>query len=559
MKTHKRAIRQITRPQGSASKRELESPTAEVDLPHEQPGSTLSRKRVLLYIVLAMLALIAITRLPTLRHGLKLHPDELVFFSSASSLFLDSPYHVYKIYPEGAFLMQMPFQMLRQLVLLLIKYGSGAQLFGAHLTGRLAAVLYFSLGAVLGCTFLAQTQKKTLPILFYAIAIVFSLFQIEQSRYGTGEAPSFFLMMAMLNLLALFLRTHKASLLFAAAFLAGDLGAVKYPQIYFIFLPLGAAILNRRFSKQPLVLHLFAILLCAAVGFVCLSPSVLKPGFLAQVISREINAYLEHPNIVSAGTPFGHLVSLLLYQLLYADVPFAPVFAVVGLIALYQQGKKTGSTMFFTVYVPLVFVGFFVYNLFISTLFFRTYYLYFCLMLLYAAVGLSELFTRKSAKPIVLALLCIMLLRGGFFTVLLTQPQKDAGAPYRSHEHWSEDAAVTFAGAGFVNGDIPSQAKQISLNDAFVTVTPSLNPGEFCIVGGYQYCVARNKIFEIKNDDVLRATNGWNTFRDTNEKYRFDQLYPDYYYSLFGFWLEGNMGTLYEFPSVYYYYMPSAG
>jgi len=69
--------------------------------------------------------------------------------------------------------------------------------------------------------------------------------------------------------------------------------------------------------------------------------------------------------------------------------------------------------------------------------------------------------------------------------------------------------------------------------------------------------VARNQIFEIDNAAVLGITNGWNSFRNKNEKYLFAQLYPDYYYDLFGFWLEGNMGTLDEFPSVYYYYMPS--
>ena len=113
-----------------------------------------TRKRIFLIIIFSMLALIAITRLLTLRHGLKLHPDEIVFFSSASSLFINSPYHVYKLYPEGAFLLQMPFQMARQFVLLLMHYGDGAQLYGAHMTGRFAAVFYFSLGAVLGCTFL---------------------------------------------------------------------------------------------------------------------------------------------------------------------------------------------------------------------------------------------------------------------------------------------------------------------------------------------------------------------------------------------------------------------
>jgi hypothetical protein len=553
----KRAKNVVECPDGNAFGEESSPQIAFLDNAPAGRSAKFTRKRILLIIIFSMLALIVITRLLTLRHGLKLHPDEIVFFSSASSLFLNSPYHVYKLYPEGAFLMQMPFQMARQLILLLMHYGDGSQLYGAHITGRFAAVFYFSLGAVLGCTFLYQTQKKTLPILLFAGMIVFSLFQIEQSRYGTGEAPSFFLMMAILNLLVLYLRSNKVWLLYVAAFATGVLGAVKYPQLYFILLPIGAVCLNRRSSKTPLAINIPVIVVCTIAGLICFSPSLLKPGFLNQVMARETNAYLANPNIVSAGTPLGHLLSLSIYHLFYADVPFAPVFAIVGVFSLLRKSEQTNSKLFFAVFVPLVFVGFFLYNLFITTLFFRTYYLYFCLFLLYSAIGLSELLTRKRFKPLLLALLCVMVLRGGYLTALLTQPQKEAGAVLYSHEKWSEQATVTFAGLGFVNGDIPSQATQLGMNDAFVTTTPSLEDSEFCVIGGYQYGIARNRIFEIKDADVLSATNGWNSFREQNEPYRFDQLYPDYYYYLFGYWLEGSMGTLYEFPSVYYYYKPA--
>ncbi len=558
MKTRKGLLNRIERPNGDASNQKNRSQIALTNDARAGLFSKFSRKQILLSIILSMLILIFVTRLPALRHGLKLHPDELVFFSSASSLFLDSPYHVYKIYPEGAFLMQMPFQMMRQLVLLLLHYGSGAQLYGAHMTGRFASVFYFSLGAVLGCTFLSLTQKKTLPIALYAVLIVFSLFQIEQSRYATGEAPSFFLLMAMLNLLALSFRLNKVSLLYAAAFVAGALGAVKYPQFYFILLPIGAACLNRRSSKTPLVFHIFILLLCSIAGLICLSPSILKPGFLSQIISRETDAYITNPNIVSTGTPFGHLISLLLYHLLYADVPLAPVFAIIGLVAFFRQSEKSNARLFFSGFVPLVFVGFFLYNLFIPTLYFRTYYLYFCFFLLYSAIGLSELLTRKYIKQLVLALLCVMVLRGGFLTSLLWQPQKDAGAPLYTHQQWSDQVPVTVAGTGFVNGDIPNQATQINLKEAFVSITPCLKAGEFYLLGGYQFGIARNRIFDINSDAVLSVTDGWNSFRTKNEPYLFAQLYPDYYYELFGFWLEGSMGTLYEFPSVYYYYKPSA-
>ena len=276
------------------------------------------------------------------------------------------------------------------------------------------------------------------------------------------------------------------------------------------------------------------------------------------MVLRETKGYITSPNLVSAGTPLGHLLSLSLYHLFYSDVPFAPVFAVIGVLSLYKNSEKTRAATFFSVFAPLVFAGFFVYNLFSTTLFFRTYYLYFCFFILYTSIGLAELFTRKRVKQLVLALLCVMVLRGGFLLSLLSQPQKDAGAPLLAHEMWSDDATATFVGSGFVNGDIPSGATEIDLKDAFLSTTPALEDGEFCIIGGYQYCVARNKIFEIKDADVRSVTNGWNSFREENAPYLFYQLYPDYYYSLFGYWLEGSMGTLYEFPSVYYYYKPAA-
>ena len=554
---HKRAVNVVENLDSDVSRDQNNPQIPLLDDLCAERSPKFTRKRIFLIIIFSMLALIAITRLLTLRHGLKLHPDEIVFFSSASSLFINSPYHVYKLYPEGAFLLQMPFQMARQFVLLLMHYGDGAQLYGAHMTGRFAAVFYFSLGAVLGCTFLYQIQKKNLPIVLFAGMIVFSLFQIEQSRYGTGEAPSFFLMMAVLNLLVLYLRSNKVWLLYVAAFATGVLGAVKYPQLYFILLPIGAACLNRR-SNKSLAINIPIVVLCTLAGLICFSPSLLKPGFLSQVISRETNAYLANPNIVSAGTPLGHLISLTIYHLFYADVPLAPVFAIVGVIALFKQSEKKNSRALFAVFVPLVFVGFFVYNLFITTLFFRTYYLYFCLFMLYSAIGLAELFAKKHIKPLIIALLCVMVLRGGYLTALLAQAQKEAGAVLYSNENWSEESTVTFAGLGFVNGDIPAQATQLGMNDTFITKTPSLEDSEFCVFGGYEYAIARNRIFEIKDANVRSATNGWNTFKEQNEQYLFDQLYPDYYYYLFGYWLEGSMGTLYEFPSVYFYYKPAA-
>jgi hypothetical protein len=298
------------------------------------------------------------------------------------------------------------------------------------------------------------------------------------------------------------------------------------------------------------------ILIGSVAGFICFSPSVLQPGFFLEAITRETKAYLVRPNIVSTGTPLDHLLSLAIYHMVYADVPMAPIFAGIGVASLFKQSEKSNMTWMFAVLAPVIVLGFFVYNLFVPSLYFRTYYLYFCFFILYAAIGLAELFSRKYIKQIVIALMCVMVIRGGYLMFLLSQSQKDAGAPLYTHEKWSDDANVTFTGWGAEDGDIPSEATQISIYDAFIKQTPTLNAGEFSIIGGYQYCIARNKIFTMKNEDVLRATKGWESFRDQNAPYLYHQLYPDYYYDLFGYWLEGSMGTLYEFPSIYYYYKP---
>ena len=521
-----------------------------------QPQNKMSQSsRILLWTLISMMTLICVTRLLALKHGMMLHPDEWVFSSSASSLFKGSSYQVYKTYPEGAILMQMPFQISRQFVLQLIHFGGDVQMSGAHLMGRISSVVYFSLGAMLGCTFLHLTQKKTMPVVLFAIAMVFSLFQIEQSRYGTGDVPSFFLIMAILNLITLYLRRNRLSLLCIAAVLTGILGAVKYPQLYFIFLPLCATVLNRRSSKISLFVAIPAVLGCCFLGFVCFSPSLLQREFLSGIISREMDAYVANPNLWAVGTPLGHLVSLLTYHLLYTDVPLAPILALIGIVPLFRQREKDSTASFLRV-ILFIFLGFFIYNLFVPTLFFRTYYIYFSVCLLYTCIGVSTLLERKGWKPLMLVLLCAMVLRGVFLICLLSQPQKDANEPLLSNPNWSDRVVVTVLGKAYLYGEISGDLTEIDMLDAFLIQTPALKTREFCVTGPYQFGLARTMRFLIRDADVQRLTDGWDSFRDQNAPYLFEKLYPDFYYALFGYWLEGSTGTPFEFPSAYFYYKP---
>ena len=91
---------------------------------------------------------------------------------------------------------------------------------------------------------------------------------------------------------------------------------------------------------------------------------------------------------------------------------------------------------------------------------------------------------------------------------------------------------------------------------AFVTQTPLLNAGDFCVTRPYQFGLARTMRFLIRDFDEQSLTSGWNFFHNQNVPYLFEKLYPDRYYAQFGYWLEGSTGTPYEFPSAYFYYRP---
>ena len=109
-----------------------------------------SRKRFI-GIVVIMVFMIALTRGLTISHNMELHSDEHVFFTAAQSLkgYISGSSPVYeevKEYPEGAIVLQVPFHILTAIINRL----AGADI-SPRLSGRIAAVFYFTVGAVLGC------------------------------------------------------------------------------------------------------------------------------------------------------------------------------------------------------------------------------------------------------------------------------------------------------------------------------------------------------------------------------------------------------------------------
>jgi len=105
------------------------------------------------------------------------------------------------------------------------------------LSGRIAAVFYFTVGAVLGCVIIYRFfSKKKLPIAIYGLIMVFSLFHEEQSRYGTGDAISLFLLMAIILLTASALNSKRNRIffLYLSYAVSGMLAAVKYLSYSFL-------------------------------------------------------------------------------------------------------------------------------------------------------------------------------------------------------------------------------------------------------------------------------------------------------------------------------------
>lgn len=168
-----------------------------------------------------MLAGVALTRGISVRHRLMEHPDEFVFYSSSEILMLDlffddGPYEPIKPYPEGAFVFRLPFQLLARQYQLYEDYEQSVALWG-----RIASVFYYSVGCVLGLWIVYHVLRGGYTgAIIFALGVIFGLFQIEQSRYGTFDPVSFMLLLLIIFLCARYLRKQREIYLMLAAFAA---------------------------------------------------------------------------------------------------------------------------------------------------------------------------------------------------------------------------------------------------------------------------------------------------------------------------------------------------
>lgn len=527
-----------------------------------------NERRTLICLLVIFLLAIWGTRLLTMGHEIALQPDEQVFFNSAASVVYDDyTFKQVRDYPNGAFVFQMPFQFAGRVFSQMFTQDASTinRTLVMKESGRIASIFYFSMGFLLGAVILWRNfGRRIQAVLLYCLIMLFSLFQIEQSRYGTGDAITFFVLMVIFYAIDLFLREENTFYLYFSAFCTGALMAVKFPLAFFIAYPCSALVLYAKQQSAPkksLVKPLLLIILFFVPGLLLFSPQFFNdPAFFMKAFFIEMDAYMVSGNLAVIGTPLNHLVDVVLYQLLYADFPLALPIAIYGVIRLWRnQQKQPMACAFYTVVVPASLLLFFVYNLFAKTMFMRTFYPYFCLCIFYTAYGLSELITMPKARIAVALLTAVMAVRGSYFIYALSDHSQTSYIydTLTSHEQWDERTMTVMLDDEFIAGGpttgLPPR-KYMYTYQAFINGVPEVKPGEFVITGPMAYGYAQKRIFPSGNTDVEQMCHNWEAFREENEPYLIGKPYPDAYNVLFGTWVTGTTLTHYEFPTNYLYY-----
>lgn len=515
-----------------------------------------------------MTALLLVSRGITLSHERYNHPDEAVFFLSTQSLRQSllgiDDYTPTKAYPEGSYLFYVPFQFLFRFVGDALHIGVDIQM-----VGRIAAVLYFTLGCILGALVLYYAfEPKPGLLCIYAVFMLFSLFQIELSRYGTCDTITFFLLMAILCSLLLYFRRQKTVFVLLAFLLCGILTATKYPLLYFCVLPICALCMRRRDGgKGAFILKLCGGMLLLFVGFLLFSPSVVRdPSFLIDACRRELDSYITTGNVNGIGTPLDHLLSLFVYHFFYSDCPGAILFIAYGLLLLVRRPVAAGTDesrvkCFFSKVLPIVTLVFLAYNLLIKTLFFRTLYPYFCICILYASYGVYRLALTKRARLAAYLLLAVTALRGAYLLYALAQPSRGYAIEelLTTNPGWSERSGTVLLSGYTISGSItiPEPTQVLSIEELYAPQAPlEFEKNMFLITDPFAHSMAGIRLAPVTDARVLDVKRLWERFLAENEAYYLGTPYPQHYYWLFGYWLHGSTGTHYEFPTNYVYYFP---
>lgn len=532
-------------------------------------------KRSFRIIVLVTVLLILLTRGLTISHNMELHCDEHVFFEAAQGLkgylFGSAPfYEEVKEYPEGAIVYQLPIHVLTAIINRIFDAG-----ISPRLSGRIAAVFYFTLGAVLGLVLIYRFfSKKPIYSVLYGLTIIFSLFHIEQSRYGTGDAISYFLLMAIILLTATAISAQRRNLLYllSATFLSGSLCAVKYPLLFFAIIPLYGLIAlmkGKSGCKRAGLIFVFLVLLYA--GFACFSPkAAFDPSYIMKTSSRELDSYFLGSSLLDSlfnlSKIYLHFMQVFLYTMLYSSIPFFPVFFIAELVHHKKSHiERSNLNTLLYILIPILTIIFFIYNLFVPLLFMRAEYPFFFLSEIYAVMFLGRWISGKGAKrALSYALFAVMMLRGGYLVGYMaadnTQERISELCESSVDENWNKTTFIS--GFAILPDDFfyYKNVEQVGFNSGrfYQAETMQLQPGELCITSANGCISEKIKEIFLPNSYVRSDNcNRWSLFRDVNSEYYRGTLYPQkYIYYLFGYWIDGTTGYGYEFPPVEVYYRP---
>ncbi len=516
--------------------------------------------------IVAVLLLTIVSRGIGLTYNLSIHPDESEFYTASESLarhILDPevPFEEEKEYPEGGYILQMPFQLMKELLKSSHWFWSSAQCWS-----RISSVFYFVLAAVYGILILTKYMSRSKSAaLLYALTMCFSLFFIEHSRYGVGDMGSLWLLMAIVFHSARALETGKMAHLVCAFFCAGVMGAVKYPQLFFVVIPVGTWLRMKRQipGKGRKAAGVMLLLLVTALSFLMCSPkAAVDPAYFLRVILREGDAYVAGGTSYRTGGVLNHVISVIVYTLLYSDYPLS--FLLVAVFFCKSiAGKSSDNEADFLFYklLPITMTVFLTYNMFIRTLVFRTLTPFFGMTALYAAEATGRLYRHWNRKghrigcAVVLLLTCLMVLRGGWL-LQITGHQGDEKDRFTSlfaetvDEQWNKvtllkpyNVATEYSFGDYLQCPQDLQITELRL-DPYAQENEGLTiqPGELLVTGAYDYWVAAPSFIPMEKDGTVVL---WESFKQANQDYYAGQIYPDAYYYLFGGWVRG--GTLAQF------------
>jgi len=445
--------------------------------------------------------------------------------------------------------------------------------FAPRLIGRVAAVTYFMAGVSLGYYFLKRFMNEHRHArLIYALISVFSLFQIEQSRYGTGDVVSFFLLMLIIVLCchALMASTkgvyRRYIYMVTAFFFTGVLTAVKYPLIFFLIIPVGALYLiikkeGHRNKAVPIVLTAGVFV----AGFFLFSPKAFAdPMYILRASARELNAYTTVGNFAKGG-PLEHFLNLFIYMSLYSGFPLAPFFIFYAFKRCWRKPEQSPLDILINRILPVCIVIFTLYNLFIENMVMRTLYPLFFLTDIYIASAVAEFMNKKkTGRRLVCLMLLLMVLRGSWFISVMAVDRQEERMSQLVINAVDDDWEKT-TGLDFRYMIMPDKSVTLlnlveeSLADDRYSDNKqnSLKGGELLITGSLDYCKFSVDILPWTKNHRLPDSmeQRWENFKEQNLKYMRGQLYPKHLYYLSGGWIEGTTATDFEFPAIYLYYM----